>query len=223
MKTFLSILILLAATHFAKSQCENFAQKIESPVCTKPTNAKVVSTSCTELQVQWKGSGDQQYEVNSSFEDPTSNKTSSSTVTDFTCDADGNCIAIIPAIEGTQVKWSVQSVCTSNQRTFYSYASRGEQVVIPTCNEQSSNGVTTVYPNPTTDNLSVEYLGNNAGNVQFTVYDLMGRVVFTQNEKTSEGVVLSFQLRLPNLPSGIYMLEARNGNKVSQNKFMIEK
>lgn len=219
-----SISLLLAASNVF-SQCQGPQLKITSPICTKPTNAKVNSLSCTELRVQWQGSSDQTYEVNATIKNPVTGKTETFTTTETTCDVEGNCTASIPVLAGTKVTWSVQAICINEGRTFYSYQLRGgKEVTIPNCElNEEANSITNLFPNPTTGSISVEYLSSNTGNVQFIVYDLMGKAVFTQSEKAAQGMSGTYKFNMPNLPSGIYMLEARNGDDVSQKKFVIEK
>ncbi|HYV91427.1 MAG TPA: T9SS type A sorting domain-containing protein [Chitinophagales bacterium] len=224
-----SIFLLLISLLFAASnvfgQCLGPSQKIASPICTKPSNAKVNSLSCTELQVQWQGSSDQMYEVNATIKNTATNKTETFTTTEITCDANGTCTATIPVTAGTKVTWSVQAICANEGSTFYSYALRGgKEISIPNCElNEDANSISNVFPNPTAENISVEYLCNKSGNLQFIIYDLMGKVVFTQSEKATQGMSSVYKFNLPNLPSGIYLLEARNGNDVSQKKFVIEK
>jgi len=197
--------------------------RLQSPACVKPTDAKVQSTSCTELRVQWQGSSDQTYEVTAIRNNPALAKTSSVVTQEFTCDGDGICSSIIPVEAGTKVTWSVQAKCITSFHTNYSYQLRGGTADIPFCNQVASGSITNVFPNPSTGNLTVAYVSPGSGDVQFTVYDLFGKRVFTQLEQAVAGVSLSFPLQLQNLPSGVYMLEARNGNEVSQRKFVIEK
>jgi len=80
-----------------------------------------------------------------------------------------------------------------------------------------------LFPNPATGNISVEYLNSSTGNVQFTIFDLLGNAVFSQSEKSVQGITSSYKFNFPDLPSGIYMLEAKNGYVVSQKKFVVEK
>lgn len=79
-----------------------------------------------------------------------------------------------------------------------------------------------VFPNPTTGNISVEYAGAS-GDVRFTVYDVMGKIVFSQEEQTSGGASIIYQFDLADLTSGTYFLEARNGSDVRRTKFVIER
>lgn len=222
---FLLLIALLLTAGNVFSQCQAPQQKIASPVCTKPSNAKVNSLSCTELKVQWQGSSAQTYEVNASIKNPATNKTESFTTTETTCDATSICTAIIPVTSGTKVTWSVQAICANKDRIFYSYALRGgKEISIPNCEmNEEANSITNIYPNPTSGNISVEYFSNNTGNVEFAVYNLMGKVVFTKSEKAAQGKNSMYKFDMPNLPSGIYLLEARNGTEIYEKNFVIEK
>jgi len=218
-------LLLLSAAN-AYSQCQGPPQKIASPVCAKPTDAKVISSTCDQLQVQWKGSSNQTYEVTATFKDPLTKKTTSIIpISDITYNMDGSYSATIPVIAGTDVAWSVQSICVVDARTFYSYALRGGTVSIPACKEQVdlSTKIGNVFPNPTTGNISFEYLSNSTGNVQFTIYDITGKVVYDKVEKATDVISITYNFNLSVLNPGMYLLEARNGNEVSSKKFVIEK
>lgn len=225
MKTYLiTAFTLLLSIGNAYSQCEGFSQKIASPVCTKPTDAKVISTSCTKLVVQWKGGNAQNFEVTATLKDISTNEATTITVSDITCDANNNWKATIPVIEGTKVSWGVQSICLIDDRTFYSYQLRGKEVAIPNCKSEQENfskSITNVYPNPSTGNITVEYLSNSSGNVQFSIYDVNGKVLFTQAEKPEQGISATFEFHLADLMPGIYLLEARNGMEVSSKKFVL--
>jgi hypothetical protein len=210
----------------AQCQCSVPEAKIQSPICSKPTDAKVNTITCSEMQVQWKGSAGQTYEVDASFRDAATNKLIKSiTVSNIASENDGYYSATIEVIEGSKASWSIEAICSNADRNFYSYALRGKDVLVPSCKELSDNTSKTiyVYPNPSTGNIAVEYISPGSGNVQFTIYNLMGKAVFAKTEHADKGVSNTYSFTLFDLSAGIYLLEARNGNEISQTKFVIEK
>ena len=133
------------------------------------------------------------------------------------CDGLSHCTATIAVKEGAKVNWSVQAKCENG---IYSDTLKGAEVTIPFCDEQS--GSIHVYPNPTTGHLTVEYLGFNDGKVQFTIYDMEGKKVFSRMEEVQVGINTPYQFDLDGLAPGLYLLEARNGASVKRVKFTIE-
>jgi Secretion system C-terminal sorting domain len=75
-----------------------------------------------------------------------------------------------------------------------------------------------IFPNPSAGNITIEYAGNS-GNIQFIIYDATGKIVFNKSQEVKN----SYRFDLNNLHSGIYLIEAKNGNDITQAKFAIEK
>ena len=71
-----------------------------------------------------------------------------------------------------------------------------------------------IYPNPTTSILNIE----NAENSMIEIYDLLGRVVLSENN-----ISISKQLNVSNLSTGTYLIKISNNNKVITDKFIINK
>ena len=95
-------------------------------------------------------------------------------------------------------------------------------------NELSENfiymmdGINRIYPNPSNGILSVEYSAHASSRVEWIVYDVIGRAVFSQTDVAEAGST-TFHFNFNDFISGIYLLEVRNGNTSSRMKFMIEK
>lgn len=218
MKNIFLLPITIAMSLQALSQtCPDNLLKFQGPICEKPINAGVKEVSCTELVVKWNGSKNQTFEAEATYIDPSSNKIIKTAETEIDCDLFGNCTASFKVVEGTKVNWYVQAKCKNG---IYSDTLRGSEVVIPSCNPLSET--IHVYPNPTAGNLTVEYLGINEGTVQFTGYDMAGKIVFSRIEQAQAGINTSYKFDLTGLTAGIYLLEARNGESVKWVKFIIE-
>jgi hypothetical protein len=70
--------------------------------------------------------------------------------------------------------------------------------------------ILTVYPNPTTEFTNVVFEVTNNQNVEMTLTDLSGRIIFTRSTEVKEGVN-NLQLDLGDVAQGTYMLLMRNG------------
>ena len=79
-----------------------------------------------------------------------------------------------------------------------------------------------VYPNPTSNKLTVNYnsLANEA--VMINVYDILGRRVYTENNTANEGPNTYYQ-DFSNLDNGAYLIEISNGSVSTVKRFMMEK
>ncbi|MBK8557426.1 MAG: thiol protease/hemagglutinin PrtT [Lewinellaceae bacterium] len=75
-----------------------------------------------------------------------------------------------------------------------------------------------VYPNPSTGNLTISLEGNNAME-SYTLSDLSGRVV--KNVQLSQSVQQA-TAALRSLPKGMYMLQVRSGDKVFTEKIVLQ-
>lgn len=65
-----------------------------------------------------------------------------------------------------------------------------------------------VYPNPFTDNFSIDINGVLKGNAQLRIMDAVGRVIFDENQNFSGSVeTLNISSLNQNMPTGIYFLE----------------
>jgi hypothetical protein len=71
-----------------------------------------------------------------------------------------------------------------------------------------------IYPNPTRSILNIE----NAENSMIEIYDLLGRVVLSENN-----ISINKQLNVSNLSTGTYLIKISNNNKVITDKFIINK
>ncbi|WP_224997463.1 fibronectin type III domain-containing protein [Cesiribacter sp. SM1] len=73
------------------------------------------------------------------------------------------------------------------------------------------NEVTTVYPNPTRDELFVNFLAEQEGRVTLQVMDLQGRTVYLQEVQAQEGDnVFRMNLGSENISKGMYILRIKS-------------
>jgi hypothetical protein len=202
------------------SQCPEGGMKFQGPLCEIPTEVGVKELSCSELVLKWKGSRDQNFIIEASYLDPSTNSEMAKVATsdiDISCSYIGECNAVISVIEGMIVSYSLQAKC---KNSIYSDVIHGKDVSIPFCNELPSS--ISVYPNPNNGKMTVAYMGNNSGPIHFFVYDMQGRIVFDQLENAVAGVSAICQFNLTALTPGIYLLEARSGEESKWIKFVIE-
>lgn len=84
-------------------------------------------------------------------------------------------------------------------------------------------GAWNVFPNPTTDYVSVVFNSNVADMANFSLVDLNGRQVMTQNFSANLGVnQYTVDIAGRNLPTGIYVATLRAGNVVKTTKLIIQ-
>lgn len=225
MKSFYLIIIaslFFANNLFTQGVCAvNF--KIVSPVVAKPTDAAIVSASCSTFVVKWKGGKDQTYLITGSFTDPVSN---------ISCDNNYNCTAAIPVTPGSKLSWSVQAVTVIDGRTFYSYPSHGEQdYLVPACNQlitatgksapgEKLDNVSTatakdkltitndkfaLYPNPVNDLVNINLNSEYKGNIKITILDASGKAVKIMALKKEQSVY-NGRVAVSSLKPGLYFI-----------------
>ncbi|AHM63615.1 PA14 domain-containing protein [Flammeovirgaceae bacterium 311] len=73
------------------------------------------------------------------------------------------------------------------------------------------NEITTVYPNPVSDEMFVNFMAEHAGVVELEVINLQGRTVHQQQANAREGEnIFTLDLRKPNINKGIYILRIKS-------------
>ncbi|MEI6851989.1 MAG: M4 family metallopeptidase [Bacteroidota bacterium] len=81
------------------------------------------------------------------------------------------------------------------------------------------NDYISVYPNPVTDLLSVNYYADKAQDIQLQLLDLQGKVIQSKNEKALNGQN-QYRLDMHSLPSGIYFIRIATEIGVYNNKIV---
>jgi len=79
--------------------------------------------------------------------------------------------------------------------------------------EEEMNTITefTAYPNPATENVSLEYTSLFAGNHTITLNDVTGKLIYTENYSAQKGNNLK-QINLNGIEAGIYLVTIANEN-----------
>lgn len=225
MKSFLLTslgLVFITGNAFTQGACSDI--KIETPVVPKPTQGAIVTVTCKELVVVWKGNADQTYIVQGTYKNISTNKTDTAVATNTSCDAGHNCTATIPVSAGIKITWTIQASEEIDDRPFYSYPFRGDQdYTIPACktaaaksarSEQTliidpiSKNKLVVYPNPVTGELTINWSSEYNGDATISILDAVGKQVKRINIK-KEQAIYSNRLQVSSLSSGIYYLNIR--------------
>ena len=222
MKALLFSLILINTYVF--SQCPQSGLKIQSKDCQEPKALSVSNLACTEMKVKWVGTKGQTYLVNATYSNASNDNVINAKVSEVSND-NGNCTASIATTEGVTVKWDVQSVCLINGAKFYSHPVIGAETYIPLCRSEKQSTVIEngfqAYPNPCKGVLVVEYNGKSANTISLNIFDVNGKKVFTQNEKSLSSINNQYKMDLHRLPTGSYILEMVNGAESKQAKFVL--
>lgn len=80
-----------------------------------------------------------------------------------------------------------------------------------------------VYPNPANDKVNVSYSLTNDANVEVTVTDLAGKVVYTANAGSNAAGTHALTINTAAFNNGIYMVMFKANNEVSTQKIVIRK
>lgn len=75
-----------------------------------------------------------------------------------------------------------------------------------------------LYPNPTADQMMVEFLHQDAGHITVQVIDLLGKVILEKTEYQTEGL-LSYEIK--NLSSGSYLININSANSDQKSRTAI--
>ncbi|MDZ4822227.1 MAG: alkaline phosphatase D family protein [Flavobacteriales bacterium] len=79
-----------------------------------------------------------------------------------------------------------------------------------------------IFPNPTSEKLFIQF-NSEPGEIQFSVYDLSGRVVLQKNDCMSQRGMHGLDFQTQQLSSGEYVLEIQKSGKSMSVKFVVEK
>lgn len=77
------------------------------------------------------------------------------------------------------------------------------------------------FPNPFSNSTKITFTSNNSSQVIFTVKNVLGKTVFTQNIKTVNGKN-SVPFSKGNLSTGIYIYTQQNKNQITSKRLVIQ-
>lgn len=80
-----------------------------------------------------------------------------------------------------------------------------------------------MYPNPATDQLTIEVEMTEDADVQVAVMDAAGRIAISEHREMMGKANNQIQLDLSRLQNGIYMVQVRNGETVNTRKLVVQK
>ena len=80
----------------------------------------------------------------------------------------------------------------------------------------------TMYPNPASSTLNINYLGEKSGTVTMKIMDIAGRQVMIQQFSSVEGVN-HYKMNVDNLNKGVYLVELSNEANHSVQRLMLDK
>jgi hypothetical protein len=110
---------------------------------------------------------------------------------------------------GTTWTWRVRCACSISPLDLSAYSAYGDTFSIPLAREAALVELTELFPNPATDRVTVALEAGADREVSVTVTDLLGRTVLQREVAVTAGQN-RFELALPDLPSGLYLLRAGN-------------
>ncbi len=78
-----------------------------------------------------------------------------------------------------------------------------------------------LYPNPNKGNFTVQFNSASNDDVNITVHDIRGRVIF-DNQYTNNSGLFSQNIQLENAQSGVYLVSIENGQRKEVKKIVVE-
>ena len=93
--------------------------------------------------------------------------------------------------------------------------------VIEVTRGESAFNITDLYPIPTTDVITLQYVAPEQSNIDIEVFDLIGQTLI-QYQRISDGGVAQLDISVEDLPAGIYFVSIISYNDKVTQKFVIE-
>jgi len=87
--------------------------------------------------------------------------------------------------------------------------------------EASNISSVSVYPNPASDNLNVEFNLNQNNEVNITLTDMIGKVIYQNNNKTATAGTVKYNINTGSVNAGMYLLSVQIGNEISTQKVVV--
>ncbi|GEM_PF-1082642 len=124
---------------------------------------------------------------------------------------------------GTTWTWRVRCACSITPLDVTAYSAYGDTFSIPAAREADLLDLELfVYPNPATTSLQVQYNSSVEGQGQYTVYDLMGRMVQSGNMAVALGNQVN-SLSTEGLENGLYLIEVRVNDQTLSKTFEVSR
>lgn len=94
-------------------------------------------------------------------------------------------------------------------------------VVVPRFTE-SASGITRIYPNPSHGELNINYMTKAAEDVMMEVYDIMGKIIYTEKLYPTPGTNTA-KLNVAQYEAGQYILHINSESAISTTRFLVIK
>ncbi len=78
-----------------------------------------------------------------------------------------------------------------------------------------------IYPNPSKDYISVNAHVNNPSNIQMSIFDMQGKLIWTHSYKDGAGY-FNKKINIGKLVSGMYILKFQDNGRVIPKKFIVK-
>jgi hypothetical protein len=86
---------------------------------------------------------------------------------------------------------------------------------------QSGISDITLYPNPSSNNIYIDLTSEEAGDIQFRIFDMTGKLI-QQETVSHNGGSLHYQTSVNDLAKGIYIMRIQTNKGESIRKFIVE-
>ena len=88
--------------------------------------------------------------------------------------------------------------------------------------EKNSYSDLLVYPNPVSDNLNVEFNLKQSSNVNITLTDMVGKVIYQNNNKTENSGSVKYNINTNRINAGMYLLTLQIGDETFTQKVTVK-
>lgn len=89
--------------------------------------------------------------------------------------------------------------------------------------ESVSKKILTIFPNPSSSIINIEYLSIQNNPVEFQLFNHQGQLVFKEKTMTTYDGINKYQIAINGLNNGIYTLKIVSNNYFSSEKITIHK
>lgn len=120
---------------------------------------------------------------------------------------------------GRSYEWRVRSQCAGGVNSDYS-AITG--FTMPVIKGAAREMFMSVYPNPTSSSLTLEYVTEGDAPVYLTVHNMLGELMI-EKELPSGAGIQRYQIETDNLIDGVYLLETNDGLSGGVRQFVVQR